>query len=146
MEDRKRIKNVSNDTEQIIKRKTAYSLPDRPSESGMRAEDIKKAFYAGLVDRNDSLLSELNRVIEEANRVSDDLYRLIDESKREVVGYRQGQENSNKNLTTDYQGNITPTDYVLIGGDIKIYKEIDTDGNASLVFEFPEEGTNETNI
>ena len=64
-----RIKQVSNETENAMLRKSAYGLPNRPSESGMRPDDIKKAFYKSLIDGENSLLSELKRIVDEANAI-----------------------------------------------------------------------------
>lgn len=64
-----RIKQVSTETENAMLRKSAFGLPNRPSELGMKAEDIKKAFYKSLIDSENSLLSELKRVISEANEI-----------------------------------------------------------------------------
>jgi len=54
------------DTENI-KNASAYGLPDRPSERGMSAEDIKKAFYAPIVGTNISLTTEINNLIDNIN-------------------------------------------------------------------------------
>lgn len=64
-----RIKQVSTETENAMLRKSAFGLPNRPSESGMKADDIKKAFYKSLIDSENSLLSELKRVVAEANTI-----------------------------------------------------------------------------
>lgn len=61
------VNKTSDDTKRNIKRKTAYAMPDRPSEKGMKAEDVKKAFWAPLLDGDDSILSEVDRVVDEVN-------------------------------------------------------------------------------
>lgn len=53
------------------------------------------------------------------------------------VDIAQGSDNANKIITTDANGDISPTEYVYVG-DIKIYEDTDTDGTISLVFEFPD--------
>lgn len=65
--------------------------------------------------------------------------KVTTEELTKKVNIAQDIQNANKNMTTNAQGNIVPTDFVIIGGDIKISKEVDTGGNASIVFEFPEE-------
>jgi len=129
--DKKKINQVSAETEQAIKRKTAYALPDRPSESGMRADEIKKAFYAAMTDKTDSLLAEIKRIVEESNNVDDDLYNLINDF------VSQGIENANKVMVTDEKGNVTPSDIIPIGS-CKCYTE-SNDGEVAFVIEFPEE-------
>lgn len=61
------ILKTSDNTKRNIKRKTAYSMPDRPAEKGMKAEDVKKAFWSPLLDSEDSILSEIDRVVDEVN-------------------------------------------------------------------------------
>lgn len=61
------INKVSSQARNIIKRKSAFALPDRPSEAGMSAEEIKKAFWQPVADLTDSALSEIDRVVEEVN-------------------------------------------------------------------------------
>lgn len=63
-----KINKVDEATKVAIKRKSAYSLPNRPSEQGMKADDIKKAFWQPVIDVTNSTLSELDRVVDETNR------------------------------------------------------------------------------
>ena len=65
----KRVSPISEETRYAIKRKSAYSLPQNPSERGMGADEIKKAFYAPVTETASSVLSELDRVIQETNEV-----------------------------------------------------------------------------
>ena len=50
-----------------IRRASAQHLPDNPSARGMKAEEIKRAFYAPITNASNSLLSELDRVVDEVN-------------------------------------------------------------------------------
>lgn len=61
------IGKISDEVVRSIKKKSAFGLPDSPSERGMKPFEIKKAFYAPLVDAAASLSAEINRVVEEAN-------------------------------------------------------------------------------
>lgn len=67
---KKEIAQISEDTKAAIRRKTAEILPDNPTAAGMKAADIKAAFFKGLTDSNLSILAELARVITEANEVA----------------------------------------------------------------------------
>jgi len=78
MSTKKKINNVSAETENAMLRKSAYGLPNRPSQVGMRAEDVKKAFYSSLIDDEASLLSELKRIVTEANDIFDYIYNDSD--------------------------------------------------------------------
>lgn len=53
----------------VIKNKTAYGLPDRPSYTGMKAAEIKKAFWSPVIDDDEklSLLYLIERTITEVN-------------------------------------------------------------------------------
>lgn len=61
------IQKISNETIAAILRKSAYRLPDNPSEQGMKAPDIKKAFYEFINDASASICAEVNRIVQEAN-------------------------------------------------------------------------------
>ena len=113
-----RIKQVSTETENAMLRKSAFGLPNRPSELGMKAEDIKKAFYKSLIDSENSLLSELKRVVSEANAILS-----------EIDNYASGHSSnkSNPHSVTKSQvglGNVdnTSDDYVFPW--LEVVKEI----------------------
>lgn len=72
-EEKTNIKPISAETLAAIKRKSAYNLPDRPSERGMKPDEIKRAFWAPISDAANSTIAELERVISEANTVLDNL-------------------------------------------------------------------------
>ena len=76
-----KIKKVSDETKDAIKRKSAYGLPDRPSDRGMKPEDIKRAFYGPVVDLTYSALAEIDRVVDETNTILEDVGRAIDDAK-----------------------------------------------------------------
>ena len=50
------------------------------------------------------------------------------------------QTNKNYNMGTDANGNVVAQNFVVLGGDLKLSKEVDTStGEVSFVIEFPEE-------
>ena len=61
------IQKISEITKNSILQKSVYNLPDRPSEMGMNPTEIKKAFYKPITDLNNSVLTEIDRVIDESN-------------------------------------------------------------------------------
>lgn len=135
--DRKQIEQVSTNTEQAIKRKTAYALPDRPSESGMRPDEIKKAFYSAMTDKDDSLMAEIKRIVNESNNVTEDIYKLIEAQKK--VDISQTETNANKVMVTDEKGDVVPSKVIPVGV-CKCYTEGDLNtGEYAFVIEFPEE-------
>lgn len=56
---------------EAISRKSAYALPNRPSESGMKPDEIRRAFWGPVIDAEESVLSEIDRVVDEANEEFD---------------------------------------------------------------------------
>ena len=69
MSNNMKINPISKTSKDTILRKTAYALPDRPSANGMKPEDIKRAFYMAITDEEDSIIAELERVINECNEI-----------------------------------------------------------------------------
>lgn len=61
------IKKVSQETRDAIKRKSAFALPNRPSEAGIKPEELKRAFFAPVTDAALSALGEVDRIAEETN-------------------------------------------------------------------------------
>ena len=61
------IEPISEAVKKAILRKTAYSLPDRPSAAGMTPEQIKAAFYKPITDGALSVLAEVDRIAEETD-------------------------------------------------------------------------------
>ena len=66
------VKEISENTLTSIGRKSAKSLPIRPSEQGFKPEEIRKAFYDFVIGDNNSILSELKRIITETNESFED--------------------------------------------------------------------------
>ena len=52
-----------------IRRNTVIVMPDRPSERGIRASDIKDALSKPICGDENSVLAELDRVVDEANGI-----------------------------------------------------------------------------
>lgn len=61
------VKPTTNATLNAMKRKSAQTLPNRPSNQGMSAEQIKNAFWKFVLDNEDSIVSEIARIINETN-------------------------------------------------------------------------------
>lgn len=73
------IGEITEETIDAIKKRSAFALPDNPSASGMKPSEIKKAFWAPIISNFGSICTELARVIEEANASLD---ALDEEDKR----------------------------------------------------------------
>ena len=74
MAEKYKIPPISAETVAEIKRKSAFNLPDRPTERGMKPDEIRHALYGPITDPAASALAELARVIGDAN----DILELID--------------------------------------------------------------------
>lgn len=99
------IEKVNETTKQKIKQKSAFGLPDRPRDAKMSATDVKKAFYAPLVDATNSLICEIDRVVDETNTdissVSASLATNVEELTTEI---------ESKVNISDVINNLTSTD------------------------------------
>lgn len=89
---------VSEEAKDAIKRKSAYSLPNNPSERGYTASQIRDALYKAIIDEDNSALSELNRVIKDVNEA---FSKSEEKLKQECVN--QSQE-ANKLYGTNDNG------------------------------------------
>ncbi len=65
----KKIQNTSPETLERIKKKSALVTGTNPSEKNLSPQKIRESFVAPITDRKDSMLAELNRVIDEINGV-----------------------------------------------------------------------------
>ena len=50
-----------------IRKKTVMTLPDDPSKQGYSPDQIKRRMAAPIIDENESLVSEVNRIVDEVN-------------------------------------------------------------------------------
>lgn len=84
------INKISAKTLAAMRRKSAATLPDRPSQRGYTPEDIRKALSSVILDGEYSVVSEINRVAEEAdnriNEVDTATESLIHTSVIEIYG------------------------------------------------------------
>ncbi len=67
------IPQVSASTKNAIKRKTAFNLPDRPSDMGMKPAEIKESFWSPVIGETYSAIAELDRVIRDINEAFDEI-------------------------------------------------------------------------
>lgn len=64
-----KVQKINAEVKSAIQRKSAYSLPNNPTDSGYKADDIRRAFYKPIIDITNSALTEIDRVVEELNGV-----------------------------------------------------------------------------
>ncbi len=75
------IKKISGDKIKSLQRKSAYSLPNNPIDSGYKPDDIKNALWKPMLNEEDSLLAEVNRVVEETNERFTENYGYLNPQK-----------------------------------------------------------------
>lgn len=131
------INEITLSKQNAIKRKSAQALPDNPTNQGMSAEQIKGAFWKFILDHEDSIISEMCRMIEEANTT----FKNIDDEIKKKLAI--AQENPNKTMITDAEGNVTPSDIVpaqqINLGSVIITPIVDTaTGEHGIRFSIPE--------
>ena len=80
-----KVKPISAEVAAAIKKKSAFNLPDRPSERGMKPDEIKRALYAPITDDEDSVLAELGRVIDETNEALSGIDQLVEDRIEEAI-------------------------------------------------------------
>ena len=68
-----KINKIADVTRFAIVKKSVKSLPNNPSEKGFKAEDIKKAMYDFVTGPNESVMAELDRVVEESNSALEEI-------------------------------------------------------------------------
>ena len=93
-----KIPNVAEETKEKIKRSSAYSLPNNPTGAGYKPQDIKNALFKPIVDGQNSVLAEIERLITELNKVlpslevgdiklggKDNTLQLLDANMQEIA-------------------------------------------------------------
>ena len=118
-----KINKTSQDVRYKIRKKSVLSLPDNPSEAGMKPDDIKKAFVAPIIDTKDSVLAELDRIVGEAN----DALAGVDEKINKVDN------------TSDAEKPVSAAQQAALDGKVD---KITTDGKTSAVYGVTSAGKN----
>ena len=63
------IEKISSETQEAMRRKSAANLPDSPRDHGYTPQQIKAAFVRLILDNKESIVAEINRIVEESNAV-----------------------------------------------------------------------------
>ncbi len=67
------MKKINKSTQLAILKKTPWAHSVRPREEGLNEEDIKGLFYKAITDKEDSVIAEINRIVDECNHQFADL-------------------------------------------------------------------------
>jgi hypothetical protein len=78
------IKKVSSEVKNAIERKSVQTLPNRPSEMGFSASEIKRRFFEPILASTESVITEIDRVIGDVNSVVKEIEGLVDSTVTEV--------------------------------------------------------------
>ena len=101
---------ISDNTIQAIKNKTPWGHSAFPQDEGLNEEEIKGLFYKAITDSKDSVISEINRIVDEANRELE----VIDNVDR--IGMIE-----NCHLAPEKQHWMRVKNILFIYGDVKLY-------------------------
>lgn len=75
------IEKTSREARDAMRKKSALMLPNNPSAAGMKPDAIRKTLVAPVLDSDDSILSELDRIVDEINESFDELEAEREETK-----------------------------------------------------------------
>ena len=108
------INKTTTETKNKIKANSVIALPNRPQ---IPAEQLKQAFVKPIVDTTNSMIQELDRIVEETNaeleQVQDDITDAIDEHNTDIVATHLDIRQEITDLDNDLQGQIDGIDDTL---------------------------------
>ena len=126
------IKKVSEETRAAIKRKSAYSLPNRPSEAGMKPDEIKRAFYQPVVDVTLSALGEVDRVVDEINAETAKQNEQFSESVKELKATDEKMKEASEKEIAAHEEEIKRLKEGLQEADNKYVKKVVKESGVSV--------------
>lgn len=121
-----KIKKVSAETKAAIRRKSAYTLPNNPTDSGYKADDIRRAFWQPIVDMSQSAITEIDRVVDEVNEIIGQTSTGYDTINSIAGEFYHG---SNGFIYKFSEGEFTITGYEGESNKIEIPSEVLLDGS-----------------
>ena len=101
MEEIKRVQNVSTTTKNAIRRKSAQTLPNNPSEAGYSPDEIKRRLYGLVTDADASVLAEIDRIVNETNQLFND---IIERAERAAEIAESVREDADADKFRGYPG------------------------------------------
>jgi hypothetical protein len=108
------INKTTTETKNKIKANSVIALPNRPQ---IPAEQLKQAFVKPIVDTSNSMIQELDRIVEETNaeleQVQDDITDAIDEHNTNTEATHLDIRQEIADLDNDLQGQIDVIDDTL---------------------------------
>lgn len=97
------IKKIQDTTREAMKKKSAQSLPDVPSSKGWTPKKFKDSITKPMFDNDNSLFSEVNRVVEETNKEFEqfDLNKVSHEDAVHKTGFLKEVVTGEKTFETN---------------------------------------------
>lgn len=97
------IKKIQDTTREAMKQKSAQSLPDVPSSKGWTPKKFKDSITKPMFDNDNSLFSEVNRVVEETNKEFEqfDLNKVSHEDAVHKTGFLKEVVTGEKTFETN---------------------------------------------
>ncbi|MGB4568062.1 MAG: hypothetical protein WBH96_03630 [Dysgonamonadaceae bacterium] len=115
------INKTTTETKNKIKANSVIALPNRPQ---IPAEQLKQAFVKPIVDTSNSMIQELDRIVEETNaeleQVQVDITDAIDEHNTDTVATHLDIRQEITDLENDLQGQIDGIDGTLQNHESRI--------------------------
>ena len=69
------VNKITNSSRNKIISKSVNPLPNNPSKLGYSAQDIKNSMFKFVTDEEESIVAEINRIVDEANANNDWSYQ-----------------------------------------------------------------------
>lgn len=96
------IEEISESKRKQIIKKSVDPLPNNPSKAGYKADEIKKAMFGFVTDEKDSIIAEINRIINEINFNFDNIDLSDYDTKEEVRNLIKDFITNNTNELENY--------------------------------------------
>ncbi len=119
------VNKTTDEARNKIRRATVITMPDRPSERGIRATDIKSAMAEPICGSKNSVLAELDRVVDEVNV---------------GLGVVQTSTDSKVDKTTKINGHPLTGNVVLTPADLGLADLYQYRGTVATFEDLPAEG------
>ena len=84
------VNGIDGETAEKLKRLSAFSLPDRPSQQGMKPDQIKRRFYEPIIESDISVVNQVNRIVKEVNTANEKACEAVNELFEEAEKVSEG--------------------------------------------------------
>lgn len=133
------MKKINEVTKNNILKKTPWGHSSNPAEEGLNEEQIKGLFYRAITDSDNSVISEINRIVEEANRQFSEIDNTEYFGKLEAVKVLNKKQSwiRNGNLVYVY-GNVPSVSIIEYSSIQNAFINVETGKNLFVKITAPE--------